>query len=245
MGEGLQFFDIILLAMIAGFLVFRLRSVLGRRTGHQRKPRNRVARRDAQTDARGNENVIELTDKSRAAADEAFDTKPAEADAGEADAADADTADASPLAAVLAAIRKADANFDDQGFLAGARAAFEMVVQAFAAGDSKTLRNLLNDEVYDNFASEIARRVAHKEVLETTLIGINKAEILDARLESRIAFVTVKFVSEQVNVTRDSAGETIDGDPNHVANVTDIWTFARNVRARDPNWTLVETRSQN
>src|SRR3546814_19790537 len=81
--------------------------------------------------------------------------------------------------------------------------------------------------------------------LETTLIGITAAEIIEADLRQKTAFITVKFVSEQVNVTRDSEGRIVDGDPNHVAKVTDIWTFARNTRSRDPNWALVATRSPN
>ncbi len=237
MGKELQFFDIILLAMIAGFLVLRLRSVLGRRTGHERRPEDRSARGQGTAD---NENVIELVDKSRQPADEGFEAEPAAADQCE-----EEPAAASSPSAAMDAIQKTDSNFDEQGFLAGARAAFEMIVQSFAGGDTKTLRGLLNDEVYENFASEIDRRAANDEVLETTLIGIKNAETLEARVESRTAFLTVKFVSEQVNVVRDSAGDVMDGDPNQVTNVTDIWTFARNLRARDPNWTLVETRSQN
>ena len=91
-------------------------------------------------------------------------------------------------------------------------------------------------------------RYIHKEsgeALETTMIGVNEAEIIEAELQGRTAFVTVKFVSEQINVTRDAKGEVVDGDPNQVASITDIWTFARNTRSRDPNWTLVATRSSN
>lgn len=229
MSEGFQFFDIILFAMIAGFLVFRLRNVLGRRTGHERPPEQLSRRGRAEQD---DDNIIELPDRGGAAADAAFE-------------ADGDDADEDPLAAGLAGIGAVDSSFDPDDFTSGARNAFEMVVQAFAAGDQKALRGLLNDEVFDNFRSEIERREGMNNVLETTLIGIKIADILEARMEGRIAFITVKFVTEQVNVTRDQGGEVIEGDPNHVANVTDIWTFARNTRARDPNWTLVETRSQN
>ncbi|MBT5459185.1 MAG: Tim44 domain-containing protein, partial [Rhodospirillaceae bacterium] len=109
----------------------------------------------------------------------------------------------------------------------------------------KTLRSLLNDEVYDNFSAAVQQREDANEELETTVIGVKKADIIEARVEGRMAFVTLKFLSEQVNVTRDKDGEVIDGDPNRVTEITDIWTFARNTRARDPNWTLVETRSSN
>lgn len=230
MGEGFQFLDIILFAMIAGFLVLRLRGVLGRRTGNDRRPPDRAARQGQEP--AGNDNVFELPDR----------TGDAETD----DDLEADEATAEdPLAQALGAIGRADSNFDPPDFVTGAQAAFEMVVQAFAEGDTKTLRSLLNDEVYENFTEAIRQRKEAEETLETMLIGVKSGEILEARMEGRIAFVTVKFVTEQVNVTRDEDGEVVDGDPNRAMDITDIWTFARNTRARDPNWTLVETRSQN
>lgn len=229
MGEGIQFLDIILFAMIAAFLVLRLRSVLGRRSGHERRPPDLVSQR--KQDAAGNDNVVELPDRTKEAADdEDFGT--------EAESED-------PLADGLTQIRIADSSFDPQEFLAGARTAFEMVVENFAEGNAKALRTMLNDEVFENFAAAIKQREEAGETLETTLIGIKNAETLEARMEGRTAFITVKFVTEQVNLTRDKSGEVVDGDPSRVTDVTDIWTFARNTRARDPNWTLVETRSQN
>lgn len=215
--------------MIAAFLVLRLRSVLGRRSGHERRPPDLVSQR--KQDAAGNDNVVELPDRTKEAADdEDFGT--------EAESED-------PLADGLTQIRIADSSFDPQEFLAGARTAFEMVVENFAEGNAKALRTMLNDEVFENFAAAIKQREEAGETLETTLIGIKNAETLEARMEGRTAFVTVKFVTEQVNLTRDKSGEVVDGDPSRVTDVTDIWTFARNTRARDPNWTLVETRSQN
>ena len=77
------------------------------------------------------------------------------------------------------------------------------------------------------------------------MVGITEAAIIEAELQGRTAFITIKFVSEQVNVVRDSDGEVVEGDPNHVTKITDIWTFARNTRSRDPDWTLVATRSPN
>lgn len=236
MSEGFQLFDIILFAMIAGFLVLRLRKALGRRTGHERRPTDQLTRRKRAE--QGKDNIIELPDRAGAAADADF-----EAVSG--DEAESGKEAEDPLAAGLDRIETADSSFDREDFASGARAAFEMVVQAFAAGEVKTLRGLLNDEVFDDFNAAIERRQESGGTLETTLIGIKSAEILEARMEGRIAFITLKFVSEQVNVTRSGDGTVIEGDPNHVADVTDIWTFARNTRARDPNWTLVETRSQN
>ena len=227
MGDG--FLDLILFAMIAAFLVFRLRSVLGRRTGHERPPADPLAKRQ-QDDVSAKDNVVDLHDR----------TEPVDRD----DNIEVENLN-DPLVAGVAQIRSADSSFAPDEFCEGAKVAFEMIVQAFAEGDLKTLRSLLNDEVYENFSVAVKQRQEVEEELETTVIGIKAADLLEARLEGRMAFVTVKFQSEQVNVTRDKDGEVVDGDPVQVTEVTDIWTFARNTRARDPNWTLVETRSSN
>ena len=227
MGDGFQALDIILFAMIAAFLVLRLRSVLGRRTGHQRPPRD--VSRDNGADKKSKENLVEVSDQTS----NEPDSEPLEIESSD------------PAAAGLAEIRAADPSFDSATFVSGAKAAFEIVVQAFADGDRDSLRGLLNNEVLDNFSLEIDKREKAGETLETTVIGIKKENIVEARVNGETAFITLEILSEQVNVVRDAAGETIDGDGNQITMVTDIWTFARNTRARDPNWRLVETRSQN
>ena len=224
-----SFLDIILFAMVAAFLVLRLRHVLGRRTGHQQRPRDASARPQQETENEGN--VIELSDRTGAA------------DSAEKLAAEAESDD--PLVAGVAQIRLADPSFDAEEFIGGARAAFEMIVHAFATADSGTLRSLLSDEVAENFQNAIKARLEAGETLETTVISIKSASMIEAEMRGRHAMVTVKFVSEQVNVTRDTEGRVIDGDPNQVTDITDIWTFSRNSRARDPNWKLIETRSLN
>ena len=127
----------------------------------------------------------------------------------------------------------------------GAQTAFEMVVDAFAQGDTQTLLSLLSDDVYENFAAAIREREAHGQTHETTLVGVDVAEIIEADVQDHAALITVKYVSEQVNVTREADGEIADGDPSAVVRATDIWTFARDVGSSDPNWTLVATRSPN
>jgi len=227
MGDGFQALDIILFAMIAAFLVLRLRSVLGKRTGHERRPPE--ATTESRRDAEPNDNVVELPDRRAASSDTVFEN------------IDPDD----PIAAGLTEVKIADPSFDPETFKGGAAAAFEMIVQAFAEGDVKTLRGLLNDEVLDNFSIAIDEREKAGETLETTVIGIKNVDIIEARIDGRTAFITVKVVSEQVNVARDKEGVVVDGDENQVTDITDLWTFARNTRARDPNWMLVETRSPN
>jgi len=210
--------DLIIFFAIAAFLILRLRNVLGRRTGQERPPPQPMAPKSA-IKKPGDDNVIALPDRAE---DEA-----------------------TPLDAGLAQIGVADRRFDPEEFAVGARVAFEMVVTAFAKGDKDALRPLLSDEVYDNFTTAIDSRESRGETLETTLVGIKGSEIIEARLDSRLAYVTIRFVTEQINVTRDLDNKVVEGDPDHVTRITDIWTFARNTRSRDPNWALVETSTEN
>ena len=225
MGDGFQFLDIVLFAMVAAFLVLRLRSVLGKRTGHEQPRQDPISQRNQEAETDGN--VVELPNRNHTA-DPMADLDPDD-----------------PLTAGIADIRGADDSFDPGGFADGALGAFEMIVQGFAEGDRDNLQMLLADDVYENFEAAIDEREEAEETLESTIIGIKSAEVIEAEMDGKNAMVTVKFVSEQVNVTRDSEDRIIDGDPNQVTEITDIWTFSRDTTSRDPNWKLVETRSQN
>lgn len=227
MNEGFQFLDIIFFAMVAAFILLRLRSVLGRRTGHERRPGDLLSRRRAKD---ADDNVIQLPDAEKTETE----TEPEDDFADVTDKA---------LAAGLTQIKVADPGFTREGFLEGARAAFEMIVGAFAAGDAKALRPLLADEVYERFAQAIRERQEGGRQLETVLVSIDDAEIVEAGMNGRLAFVTVRFVTHQINVTRDADGAVVEGDPQAAIKVTDLWTFEHNTRSRDPNWRLVATRS--
>jgi predicted lipid-binding transport protein (Tim44 family) len=221
-----QYFDIILFAMIAAFLVLRLRSVLGRRTGNERR-RDLFARRAAPvTDKRGPDNLPTPGDPDKSAAAAAPAVNPA-----------------ATVADGLNRIRRADPSFEPSQFLEGVRAAFEMIVAAFAKGDKGALRPLLSDEVFGPFAQTIDERAAAKETLETRDLRLDDAEIVDADLAGRTARATVKLVSHQINVTRAMDGSIVEGDLEHPVEKTDYWTFARDTRSTDPNWVLVATSS--
>jgi predicted lipid-binding transport protein (Tim44 family) len=229
-----QVLDIILFAMVAGFLILRLRSVLGRRTGTERPPetRNRLGR-GFPTD-----NVVSLPDRNKpSAADPREDDHPMEP------VAERPAGPVHTLQSGLAEIAAADPSFNPDGFLSGARSAFDYIVSAFAAGDTATLRPLLSDEVYDGFAEAIRQRMAAKETLESRIVRLDSADLVDATLQGRTAAITIKFISQQINVTRDADGKVIDGDPERPLERTDIWTFSRNVRAQNPNWVLVATHA--
>ena len=144
----------------------------------------------------------------------------------------------------LRAIKDADPSFEPKSFVDGAKMAYEMIVMAYADGDRKTLKNLLSREVYDGFVSAISEREAKSEKIQSSFVGINKADIVSADMKGSEAHVTLRIVSELISATRDKAGTVIDGDPETVAEVKDVWTFARDTRSRDPNWKLVATEAE-
>ncbi|PCJ60730.1 MAG: translocase [Rhodospirillaceae bacterium] len=229
--NALQFLDILFFAAIAAFLAFRLWGVLGRRSDIDRRPpapswRPHEDKDDASSvRSKGEEeNVVRLPDRSEKK------TPPSQ------------PSDDTPSSAPIdAAMRKADPGFDPDEFLAGASAAFEMVVDAFAHGDKETLQPLLSKDVYSRFAGAIDVRAKAEEVLETTVIRIVDATIKKVVLKGNVGQITVAFVSEQIKVTWNKAGDILDGDPNHVKSVADLWTFQRDLRAANPNWVLTAT----
>jgi len=229
MGDGgVQFIDIIFLAMVAGFIALRLRSVLGRRTGNEPAPPPEPFRRpervpparpaDVVTPENRDDTVVQLPSRRRQAP-----TAEAGASAG------------------LAAVEVADRSFEIDDFIAGSRWAYEIVVNAFAVGDAEALRPLVSDEVMKNFADALAARTAADQKVETTIVAIKEVMVTAAAMQGRSAEITVRFVSEIVSVTRNSTGNVVEGHPTAAREVTDIWTFARDTRSRDPNWTLVAT----
>jgi predicted lipid-binding transport protein (Tim44 family) len=240
--DGIVDIYTIIFLVIAVLIFLRLRSVLGRRTGSERPPFDPFTRREAPHTAAGEDKVIALPRRPSESGDAA-----AAGAGGIATATEERIRTLAPegtdLNAALRAIAAADRSFDPDGFLNGAKAAYEMIVTAFAEGDRKSLKNLLSKEVYDGFVSAIAQREGRGETIEFRFVGIDKAEITDASLKSGTEQVTVRFNSKLISATHDKDGAVVDGDPVHVGDVTDIWTFAREVSSRDPNWKLVATES--
>ncbi len=235
MRDVFDIYTIIFLAL-AVFIFLRLRSVLGQRTGRERPPYDPYSARDT---VRGssNDNVVALPGRgSEPPQKPAEPVEPAERWKGVAETG-------SSVAAGLDAIVGEDASFDATHFLAGARAAYEMIVTAYAQGDRRALKNLLSRDVYEGFEAAISERENKGETSETRFVSIDKAEITAADLRARTAHVTVRFVSQLVSVTRDKQGAVIEGNPDKVTDVTDVWTFARDVSSRDPNWKLVATEA--
>ncbi len=149
----------------------------------------------------------------------------------------------------LLEIASLDPSLEPDSFLAGAGRAYEMIVSAFAEGNRRSLKDLLSKEVYEGFTAAITEREARGETIEQQFVGIKKAEIVEAEVKSGVAFVTVRFVSELISATHNKAGDVISGDAQKIKDVTDIWTFSRDIssaKARSNlNWRLVATQAPN
>ena len=242
MNQVLDPFNIIILA-VAVIIFFRLRSVLGTRTGNE-KPFDPFAGGSNDTEASSQDNVVPLPGRNKPASIEPPDT----------DIDDADEDDRKPVwqgfarkgSAVAKAIEdlvEADSDFHPGEFLGGARVAYEMIVNAFAEGDKQALKPLLSRDVFDGFVSAIDERKKLKHVLESKFVGINKADISKINIADGNAQISIKFVSDLITATLDEEGRVIDGDPTEIQEITDVWTFERPLNSRDPNWRLIATEA--
>jgi predicted lipid-binding transport protein (Tim44 family) len=224
----------ILLLAVAVLIILKLRSVLGQRTGRERPPYDPYSTPDAVRNASGDK-VVTLPQRS------AESVRPPEAPEDSPERYAGFATPGSPVARGLDAISAADRSFDVKQFIAGARAAYEMIVTAYAAGDRRALKGLLEREVFDGFDAVIRQREARGETVESRFVSIDASEIINAQLRGKMAQITLRFVSQLVSATRNRNDNVIDGSADAVTSVTDIWTFAREVTSRDPNWKLVAT----
>ena len=225
----------LLILAIAVVILFRLRSVLGRRTGNERPPVDPFARRRSETTRdEANDNVVNLPQNRGG-------ETPATPDSAAEPVWKGFAKENSALAEGLVSISEADRQFQPKTFLEGATAAYEMIITAFAKGDKATLKTLLSRDVLEGFSNAIDSREREGRSLEQRFVGIDKAELVSAELRGRKAAVAVRFVSELISATRDKSGEVVEGDPKQIREVTEIWTFERDTSSRDPNWKLIAT----
>lgn len=225
---------ITLFFLVAAVLIFlQLRSVLGRRTGNEKPPMDPYSPRDVA--------------KSPAADDNKVVTLPRRGD-GEEENRYAEVDAVAPVGSkvndALRELTNSDPSFRPKEFLNGARMAYEMIVTAFADGDRKTLKNLLSKEVYEGFDAAIKERETRGETVKSTFVGTEKIDITHASLRDSEEQITLRIVSQLISATFDKDGKLVDGDPDAVSEVDDIWTFSRDIRSRDPNWKLIATESE-
>jgi predicted lipid-binding transport protein (Tim44 family) len=227
--------------IVAALIFLNLRSVLGKRTGSEKPPFDPYSRdrrqMDGQTQSADDGKVITLPrrDPSQQAPVETSnryqvidDFVPAGTDLND----------------KLRRIYDVDPTFEPRQFVDGAKVAYEMIVQGFAEGDRKSLKTLLSNEVYQGFDQAITQREKAGQKVKSTFVGIEKAEISDARLDGSEVTVVMRIVSQLISATYDAEGEVVDGNADSVAEVVDSWSFARDTRSRDPNWKLVQTQSE-
>jgi predicted lipid-binding transport protein (Tim44 family) len=232
-----EFFDLptLIVIAVAVFVLFRLRSVLGTRTGNERPP---VERRKPANDAAATDDTVvplrprgtgtpELDDERRARKTEAEIEQFSRGN--------------EELAVGFKAVVEADPTFTPKSFLEGAKQAYEMIVTAYASGDRALLKNLLEKDVFEGFQRAIAEREAAGQTVDFTFVGLPKVEISDAEYDRKNVLVTVRFHAEVVSATRDKEGNLVDGNADQVQTIADEWTFARNPKSRDPNWKVVTT----
>jgi predicted lipid-binding transport protein (Tim44 family) len=222
---GSEILDVVLI-VAAGIVLFRLYTVLGRRTGHERQPDE-------------NYRFQPNPDAPAPAADDRAGILP---QPGRAETIEGRPAD--PVARGVMDIKLADRSFETEKFLSGARGAYEVIVTAFAKGDRAALKPLLSDEVYHAFDGAITAREQARETVAFTFVGFKDTKLVDASLKSRVAEVTVTFGTQFISATSNEAGAIVEGDAKSVREVTDVWSFSRDTRARDPNWTLIATSGE-
>ena len=198
MNSSFEYLDIILLAIIAGFIILRLRGILGRRTGHEKKDFGDLFGKKA-TQSGSEKKVVNLSSS------------------------------------------KLDDATKEQ-FIKGAKAAYEMIITSFAKGDKKTLKPLLNKEIYKNFSDEIDHRKKENLKSELTFVGVKSAEIKNFEKKDNIYTFTVNFVSEIITCKKDKNNKVVEGSPDIIKTVNDIWKFSKNMWSSNPNWYLVETQ---
>lgn len=237
-----QMFDLgtLIPLIIAIFVIFKLRSVLGQRSDDDRPPfdpyRSEKTSRDRSDidPETANDNVVTLPQKDSA---RQVEEHPAIIQI------DAISNKRTKLNKTLRKILERDASFEPQGFVSGAKLAYEMIVNGFADGDKKTLKSLLSKEVYEGFAEAIDDREAKGEKVRSSFVGIEQADISGAELQKDETQITVRFHSQIITATLDKEEKIVDGDLQDVVEVIDVWTFARSLKSRDPNWKLVATEA--
>ena len=227
-------FGTIFFIIVTVIVLYQLRSVLGRRTGNERPPIDPYKRPEQTANPQGN--VVTLPNRRVAG--------PAETPRSTYEAIDKMVEPGTALNGDLRRIVDADPSFDVRQFVDGTKIAYEMIVTAFADGDRTILKNLLSAEVYGGFDEAIRGREERGERMQSSFVGIDEIEIVGAELKDREALVTMRIVSKLISAIVKPDGEVIDGDPETIVEVRDIWTFARDTRSRDPNWKLVETESE-
>jgi len=227
--------------LVTVFVVIKLRSALGRRTPDEDQAR--YERDKAREAAASGDKVVTLPRRQQEHAEPTgMDQEPERTPEERLEVRSATILE--DARAGLLKIAQADPSFDVEHFANGAKQAYEMIVTAYAEGNREMLNNLLSQDVFEGFEDAMDNRDERGEKVDQSFVGINRCDITEAELTNNgDANVTLKFLSQLITATMNSAGQVISGDPQKIQEVTDIWTFSRNVGADNPNWRLVATQA--
>ena len=217
MNDGFAFFDIIIFAMLAGYLVFQLRKALGRKTDNQRPEASKTAK--SKTDQNESDNVVSLREEQT------------------------QTSSGTKTFGGLESLRQRDSAFNDREFVQGSKQAFQWIVSSFSEGNVEKLKQLLGPALFRSFEKAIEERKEGGLSLETNIVSIKSVQINEVVLNENLASITVEFVTDQIKVITNAEGSVVDGDPDTIETVTDLWTFSRDITSTNPNWLLVRTET--
>ena len=221
--NNIPYIDILILAMIAIFIINRLRNVLGKKTGNEsdiveKFTQRKSAFKESEPDSISDEKVTKSDHKIK----KTFHSN-------------------KKINSVINEIIKIDNNFEINSFFEGAKKAFEFILTEYSNNNLKVLEKLVNKNIYKEFENQINLRTDKNEELEITVISVKNPEIKSVNLEKKYtAYFKLLFNSEQVQITKNSKGDIIDGDSNQILQIKEIWTFSKNLKSKDPNWTLEE-----
>jgi len=218
--NNIPYIDILILAMIAVFIVNRLRNVLGKKTGNEHDIVEKFSKNKTNFKESPPDQISENKDrKTKKPRDIFFHQDPTINDN-------------------LRKIHKLDNNFDLQSFLDGSKKAFEFIIKNYSEENLDSIKSLLSKNIFNDFDAQIKKRIQKSQDLDITIIGIKNAEIVSANLRSSNATISVKFSSEQVHILKDPKGKVIEGDSNQILTINEDWTFSKNMKNKDPNWAL-------
>ena len=224
--NNIPYIDILILAMIAIFIVNRLKNVLGKKTGNEHDIVEKYSRSKTNFKESPPDQISKSNQNQKPVNDVFFHKDP-------------------KINSDLREIYNQDENFDSKEFLDGSKKAFEFIIKNYSEEKLEPLKKLLSSSIYRDFESQIDARVKKSQNLDITIIGIKSAEIVKASLKSKIALICVKFSSEQVQVVKDLEGKIVEGDNNQILSIDEKWSFSKNLKSKDPNWTLEKIEESN
>ena len=224
--NNIPYIDILILAMIAIFIINRLKNVLGKKTGNEHDIVEKYSRGKTNFKESPPDQISKSNQKQKTVKDVFFHNDP-------------------KINSDLRKIYNQDENFDSKEFLDGSKKAFEYIIKNYSEEKLEPLKNLLSSSIYKDFKSQIDERIKKSQNLDITIIGIKSAEIVNASLKSKIAIICVKFSSEQVQVIKDLEGKIVEGDNNQILSIDEKWSFSKNLKSKDPNWTLEKIEENN